>query len=134
MKKITEYFCGHTRALFLTDACGAFITACFLGVVWRNYLDYTGMPKAVLSGLSLLALLLSAYSLSCFLFFTYRRPIFIRIIAAANLLYGSLSLAFLVVYFPRLTTIGRAYFLSELLIISGLAYLEFRVAVKSRKS
>ncbi|GEM_PF-1610196 len=134
MKSLSEYFSGHIRVLFLIDACGALVTACFLGVVWRSHPDYIGMPEAVLNGLSLLALLLSACSLSCFLFLKDRRPFFLKMIAVANLLYGSLSLALLVFYYSRLTMIGWVYFLLELLIITALAYLEFKVAVKLRKS
>lgn len=131
---ITEYLARRTRLLFLIDASGALVTAFFLGIVWQNFRDYTGMPHTVLSYLALLALLLSVYSLSCFLFLKDRRCFFLKLIAVANLFYSGLSLAFMVFYYTRLTMIGKAYFLSELLIITALAYLEFKVADKIRKS
>lgn len=134
VQRISEYLAKRTRLLFVIDASGALITAFFLGILWTDYCACTGMPQPVLRKLFIIALLLSAYSGSCLLLLKNIRASFIKMIAVANLLYSIATLSLLLFYYPQLSIIGIAYFLTELLIIIGLAYIEFNVAAKIHKS
>lgn len=134
VQRISEYLAKRPRLLFVIDASGALITAFFLGIVWTDYCACTGMPQPALRKLFIIALLLSAYSVSCLWLFKNIRAFFIQLIAVANLLYSIATLSLLLLYYPKLSVMGIAYFLTELLIITGLAYLEFKVAAKIHES
>lgn len=134
MQRITEHLARQTRLLFLIDALGALITAFMLGFIWHNYCPYTGMPPAVLKKLALTALLLCSYSGICAFFLKNRSSSFIKAIAVANLLYCILTSSLLVIYYAELTLLGIIYFVAELLIITGLVGLEYKVAIAIDKT
>lgn len=134
MRRITEHLAQQTRVLFLIDALGALITAVTLGIIWHNCYPYTGMPPAVLKKLALTALLLCTYSGICAFSLKNSSASFIKGIAVANLLYCILTSSLLVIYYTELTILGIIYFVAELLVIFGLVWLEFKVAVAIDKS
>ncbi len=92
------------------------------------------MPPAVLKKLALGALLLWGYSGICAFFLKNSSASFIKGIAVANLLYCILSLSLLVIYYAELTILGIIYFVAELLVIFGLVWLEYKVAVAIDKT
>lgn len=116
----------NPRILFLVDGLGALTTAFFLFVILKTYNDYFGMPQLILNYLSIIAVLLSIYSMSCFFLLKSRWQIFLRIIGIANLLYSALTLSLLIYFYSILTILGITYFLLEILIICGLVYLELK--------
>ncbi|MEO0788723.1 MAG: hypothetical protein AAFY36_08680 [Bacteroidota bacterium] len=52
----------------------------------------------------------------------------IKVISVLNFGYCLVSIGFLTYYFARITSLGWAYFLGEILIVSALAYIEFKAA------
>ncbi|MBL7706722.1 MAG: hypothetical protein JNM21_14345 [Taibaiella sp.] len=134
MQRITEYLAKRTRVLFLMDAFGALITAFMLGIIWYNCCPWTGMPPGVLRKLALIALLLCSYSGVCALLLKKRRSSFIKGMAIANLLYCILTSVLLVIYYTELTILGIIYFVAELLVITLLVWLEYKVAVAIDKT
>jgi hypothetical protein len=128
MRKLIKYFTENQKALLLTDSIGALMTAFFLFVIMRQFDEFFGTPKEVVTWLSAIAILYSIYSAACFLFLKRDMAPFIRIIGIANLLYCVLTIGLLIKNNATLTVIGTIYFLIEITIICGLSYLEIKVA------
>lgn len=132
MNKLIKYFAEKQKALFLIDSIGAFTTAFFLFVIMRQFNEYFGMPKTILTYLSAIAISFCMYSTVCFLFLKARWTPFIRLIGIANLLYCVLTTGLLIKYYPSLTIIGMIYFWGEIVIICGLSYIELNVATSNK--
>lgn len=115
------------RTIFLVDGLGAVVSALSLGVVLPAFQPSIGMPLAVLHFLAALAAGFSVYSLSVFRFADHSKPLWLRIIIAANLSYCALSLTLVVNYFAQLTALGLSYFLLEKVIVLGIVGLEWRI-------
>lgn len=128
-----DHLAGKQKTLFLIDSSGAMLTAFFLFVIMRPFNEYFGMPKAILTCLSAIAICFCIYSAACFLFLKGRWTLFMIIIGIANLLYCALTIAILVRYYALLTTTGIIYFLIEMVIIYGLGYIELGVATEIKK-
>lgn len=122
------------KTLFLIDSLGAMLTAFLLLVVVRNFNEYFEMPKTILTYLSAIAACFSIFSTSCFLLVQQNWISFIRGISCANLLYCILIMIFLIIYRHQLTIIGIIYFAVEIIIISGLVYIELNVATEIKKT
>lgn len=137
MNKIINNLINHLsekpKTLFLTDSLGAILTAFFLFVIMRLFNEYFGMPKTVLTYLSVIAIWFCIYSSACFLFLKGRWTPFIRLIGIANLVYCVLTVGLLIKHYPLLTIIGTTYFLIEIVIICGLSYVELNVATKIKR-
>jgi len=128
VRKVVNYLAGNPKTLFLIDSLGAMLTTFFLFVVLRNFNEYFGMPKTILSYLSAIAACFCIYSTACFLFLKNCWTPYIKGISFANLFYCVLTIGLLLVYYPLLTIIGAIYFLLEIAIICGLVYVELKVA------
>ena len=115
VNKLINHFAKKQKTLFLIDSIGAIISAFFLFVIMRQFNEYFGMPKTVLTFLSVIAICFCIYSTACFLFLKRRWAIFIRLIGIANLLYCVLTIGLLIKYYPLLTIIGTTYFLIEII-------------------
>ncbi|MCU0361644.1 MAG: hypothetical protein MUF75_13210 [Bacteroidia bacterium] len=132
MNRLIKYFTENQRTLFLMDSLGALTTAFFLFVVLREFNMYFGMPKTVLTYLSVIAFCFCLYSTLCFLFLKGPKSPFIRLIGIANLLYCVLTIALVIQYYPLLTGIAILYFLNEIFIICALSSIEILVAARSK--
>ena len=113
------------KNIFLVDGLGALLSALMLGIVLPSFKNEIGMPTAVLVVLSLVALVLGGYSVTCFFFAKASKRNLLKLIMVANLVY-CLTTAFLVTkYLSALTKLGVAYFIGEILIILILVWVEF---------
>lgn len=133
MINLINHLSKKQNTLFLIDSLGAFLTALFLFIIMQQLNQYFGMPKTVLTNLSVIAGLFCIYSTACFLFLKGRWTLYIRIIGVANLLYCVLTIGLLIKYYSLLTIIGTIYFLIEIVIICGLSYVELKVAAEIKK-
>ncbi len=133
IEKLIKYFIEKQKTLFLIDSVGAFMTAFSLFVVMQQFNEYFGMPKNELTYLSVIAICLCIYSVTCFLFIKGDFTPFIRFIGVANLIYCALIIGLLIKYYPLLTIIGTIYFLSEIVIICILSYIELNVAKRNKE-
>lgn len=115
------------KILFIVDAIGAFITAFLLFVVLRPFNEYIGMPKYILSYLSLIAILFCAYSITCFFVVNKNWRLFLKIISIGNILYCCLTMGLVIYFFNQLTIFGIAYFLLEIVLILLLVRIELAV-------
>lgn len=128
LKKVITYLSAKPKLLLLIDALGAMLTAFLLIVVLRNFNECFGMPKTLLTYLAVVATCFCIYSSTCFMFLKENWAPYLRGIGIFNLLYCILTIVFLKIYYPQLTTLGATYFLLEIAIICGLVYIELNVA------
>lgn len=116
------------RRLLLVDGIGAMVSLISLAWVLPAFQDQIGMSLEALGWLSLPPAVFAAYSLGSYLLSGERWRGFMRGIAVANLGYCCLSIGFLVAEADGLRALGWAYFVGEILIVGGLAVVEWRVA------
>jgi hypothetical protein len=133
LNKIINHLAEKTNKLFLIDSLGAFLTAFFLFVFIRPYIEYFGMPKTILNNLSLTAIFFWVYSTTCLVFHKGLSPTFITIIGCANLLYCGWIALLIIKYLNQLSIIGVIYFFIELVIIICLSLIELKVASEVKK-
>lgn len=131
---IIKKLSSKPKTLFLIDSIGALTTAFILFVVLRNFNEYLGMPKIILTYLYMIAACLCIYSTTCFFVIKEDWIPFIRVISIANLLYCIVTIGLVIFYYPQLTMIGIAYFVGETAIICGLVYIELNVATTIKKN
>lgn len=130
-RSLPDKLASNPKRIFLIDSVGAFFTAFLLSTILTRLEEEFGMPRKVLIPLSILACVYAIYSLCChFLVDGKWRP-FLKIIAAANLIYCCITAGFLILYYQSLTILGFVYFIGEILIISGLAFIELLAISKS---
>ena len=130
MKGILQ-FIKKPKNIFLIDGIGALLTALLLFFMLRNFNTFFGLSKSVLKDLSLLALVFSFYSISCYLLVNNNWKSFLKIICTANILYCLLTIGILFYHYDNITILGIAYFLGEIAIITGLVFLEIRTIRKN---
>jgi len=133
VRNIIHYLTEKPKTLFLIDSLGAMLTALFLFAVLRNFNNYFGMPKPILTYLSAIAACFSVFSAFCFLFLQKSWVLFIKVISFANLLYCILIMVLLIMYYSQLTIIGMVYFIIEIIIIGSLASIELNVSAEIRR-
>jgi hypothetical protein len=115
-------------SIFLIDGIGAAISFALLWILIINFYEIFGFPIEVAKRLSLMPLIFSIYSISCYLWKPLNWQYWLRGIAIANLLYCTVSLWLLTKYFEQLTIYGILYFVIEKIIIIPLAWLELKMA------
>jgi hypothetical protein len=128
VKNIIKQLTDKPNVLFLMDSLGALLTAFSLFVILRNFNEYIGMPKTILSYLALIAICFCIYSAACFFFVKKHWALFIRGVSISNLLYCTLTIGLVIVNSPFITVMGLSYFLAEIAIICSLVYIELKVA------
>lgn len=118
------------KKLFLIDGLGALLSAFLLAFVLTKFELVFGIPSPTLYLLSAIPTLFT-----CFDFYAYRNAdqktaLFLKRIAALNVIYCCISLALMFYHFETITTLGWTYILLEILIVMLLAFIEFRVGRK----
>ena len=121
----------NLKRLFLIDSIGALITAFLLIAILTLFEASFGMPRNTLYLLSGIACVFATFSICCYYFINLNWQPFLITIAVANTLYCLLTAIILVVYYDRITIIGLAYFVTEIIIISCLVLIELKaVSIK----
>lgn len=128
MNHLIQYFTKNPKNLLLIDSIGAGMTAMSLYFIIRPWNTFFGMPENKLTVLTGLALCFCIYSAVCFLWVKRGLATFIRFIGMANVLYCAFTGGLVIMYYPLLTNVGIAWFLTEIAIIGSLSYVELRVA------
>jgi len=115
------------KRAFLIDGIGALMTGVLLAGFFPIFPHILGMPLNFLYVLGTLGFVFAAYSLGNYFMAKDFRPLALRRIIVANILYCFFT-AFLVwVFASHLTGLGCMYFLGEILIIAGLVVYEVKV-------
>lgn len=126
MKESIQKFIAKPRNIFLLDGFGALLTAFLLFFVLRTFNSFFGFSKITLEYLSLLALVFSVYSFSCFLLITNNWKAYLKIICIANILYCLLTFGIILYYYQDISVFAIAYFLGEIIVIAGIVILEIK--------
>lgn len=109
------------------DSIGAMLSAFLLGGVLTTFEDSFGMPRPQLYFLACIAVLFAVYSMACYLLAGARWKPLLKVIALANLAYCGLTMGLVIFFFERLTPLGIAYFVGELVVIGVLVGMELWV-------
>jgi hypothetical protein len=120
------------KNIFLLDGFGALLTTLLIFFVLRTFNDYLGLSKNNLEFLSIIALIFSIYSVSCYFLVSNNWKLFLKIICTANILYCVLTFGIVLYYYQSISVLGIAYFLSEIMVICGIAFLEIRIIQKGK--
>lgn len=133
-KKLINFTTEHPQYLFLIDSLGALITASSLGIILPNLTTFFYMPTLTLKLLAALACCLAIYSF-CAYWWWHRQKwqVFMAAIATANTLYCVFTGILLVVYRQSLSIFDYIYFISEIIIIICLVYVEVKTIQKARE-
>ena len=126
MIKHIKYLRLKPQAVLLIDGLGAVVTAILLMTIVRTLNEYFGMPQKALIALSIISLLFSVYSFSCFLFSGTSAKKLLKPIIAGNIIYCILTLGLVLYFYNWLSVFGITYFVGEVLIICGLVYIEIK--------
>lgn len=126
MKESFQKFISKPKNIFLLDGFGALLTAFLLFLVLSTFNTFFGLSKTTLEYLSLLALVFSVYSFSCFLLITNNWKPYLKIICITNILYCLLTFGIILYYYESISVFGIAYFLGEIIVICGIVFLEIR--------
>ncbi|GLR18274.1 hypothetical protein [Portibacter lacus] len=118
----------NSRQFFLVDGIGAIISASFLGLILSQFESLIGMPRKVLIELAIPACFFAVYSLICYFSNLKNWQPYLKAIAIANILYCILTLTLMIIYSRSLTYLGYLYFIVEIIIVVGLARLEWKKA------
>lgn len=128
MKKLLAHFTLKPQNLFLLDASGAVFSALLLFFILKPLSTYFGMPETQINPLAIIAIFLSLYSFSCFLFLKRKYKLFLTLLAVLNALYCILTLALVILSHQDIQFIGILYFAGEIGIILFLVVLELKTA------
>lgn len=122
-----ESFVDRLRPhIFLVDGLGAVASAMGTGLLLPALQPWVGLPRDVLIGLAIPAVLFAVYSLSAWRLNARPWP-WLGVIAAANLAYCGLVAVTLVVFRDPIQPLGLAYFVGEIAIVVGIAWVERQV-------
>ncbi len=131
MQTIINKLLRNPYQLFLLDGLGAMLSATLLLLVVAPLEAYFGMPSTIAVILGIIACLLVICSMSCFLLKPRQWTLWMRIVAAGNLLYACTTAILLFLYAHQLTLLGFLYFVGEIIILCVLVVLERKAAAAS---
>ena len=123
----------NPKKLFLIDGFGAILSAFLLGVVLVKFEEIFGIPTSVLYFLATIPIFFVIYDVFC-----YQKHLKIGIllkgIAVLNILYCCISIGLISYHFSSITILGWTYIIVEIILVSFLAMIEFRVGRKIIKT
>ena len=123
----------NPKKLFLIDGFGAILSAFLLGVVLVKFEEIFGIPTSVLYFLATIPIFFVIYDVFC-----YQKHLKIGLllkgIAVLNILYCCISIGLISCHFSSITILGWTYIIVEIILVSFLAMIEFRVGRKIIKT
>jgi len=124
----------NPKKLFLIDGFGAIISAILLGVVLVRFERIFGIPSSVLYYLAIIPIFFVVYDTYCHQKEHLKTGLLLKGIAVLNLIYCCVSIGLVSYHFNTITNLGWAYIIIEIIIVSFLAMIEFRVGRKIIKA
>ncbi len=107
---------------------GALLSAFLLGVVLVRLEIFFGIPPATFYFLAALPAIFALYDFYCYQKEAAKLGPFLKGIAIVNVAYCFLSLGAAFHHADTITALGWAYVLGEILVVTALAMVEYRVA------
>jgi len=121
---------SNPTKLFLLDGFGALLSAFMLGVVLVKFESFFGIPKTTLYLLAFFPCLFALYDLYCYKTNFPNPAKYLKAIAIMNVSYCILSIVLTVLHVDLINIFGWIYIFGEILIVLGVAYLEYSTASK----
>lgn len=119
------------KTLFLIDCLGALLSAFLVGIILTRFESDFGLPRKAAFYLSIIPCVYAIYSFMGFLLIKENWKPYLRIIALANLLYCCLTISLVIYFYQHLTALGLLYFVGEVVVIVGLAFVELKWTAES---
>jgi hypothetical protein len=118
----------NKKNIFLIDGIGALFSFISIWVLLIGFPKFFGVPIYIAKNLSILPLLFSLFSLTCYTIKPSKWFFFLRLVSMANVAYCLLTLIIVVIYYNEMTVYGVLYFIIEKLIVLPLAWIEWHLA------
>ncbi len=115
----------NPKQLFILDGLGALASALLLGLVLPQFESFFGIPLEALYLLALPPLAFVAFDACGYFSNTTLQYKLLKVIAIANLSYCAFSLGMAWYHSTSITTWGWLYILGEIVIVLGIAHLEW---------
>ena len=116
----------NPKKLFLIDGFGAILSAFLLGVVLVKFEEIFGIPTSVLYFLATIPIFFVIYDVFCYQKYL-KIGLLLKGIAVLNMLYCCVSIGLISYHFSSITILGWTYVIVEIILVSFLAMIEFRV-------
>lgn len=120
----------YLKKLFLIDGFGAILSAFLLGVILVKLERFFGIPKSTLYFLASLPLLFATFDFYCYFKIERNLDTLLKSIAIINLLYCFLSIGLAFYDYQKITNLGWAYIIIEVLIVTTIAIIELKASKK----
>ncbi|MFN8309741.1 MAG: hypothetical protein U0T73_07250 [Chitinophagales bacterium] len=118
------------QPLFLIDAAGALFSAVFLLALMKLE-SIIGMPPLVLQYLLPVPVVYAAFSFTAYWCSGLRWPVFLRVIAVANIVYGLITWSMVLQHAATISKWGALAFAAETFVIIALSVFEWKTAGRS---
>jgi hypothetical protein len=128
MADLVKLLRHNPKTIFLLDGLGAMMTGVSIILIKTFFVDYFGMSSDALIYLATIAWGLALYSMTCYFALDDNWRPFLRPLLIANVFYCFLTSWLLIAFAKTLTIFGYAYFLSEMVLISALVYVEVQIS------
>lgn len=131
ISKVVSYYKTQPYHLFLMDGFGAIISASLLILITLLRPSFFYFSSITIRILSAVAYIFAIYSISCSLCKPKKWSKFLFLIAISNLIYCGITCLLVVNNLSKLSTLEIIYFFVEILLVTILVYIEFKVAKKA---
>ena len=122
----------NPKKLFLIDGFGAILSSFLLGVVLVKFEQILGIPPPVLYFLAIIPIFFVVYDFFCFQKHN-KIGLLLKGIAVLNLVYCCISIGLIFYHFSTVTILGWAYIIVDVVVITFIAMIEFRLGKKLSK-
>ena len=129
-KQGKKWFEVDPKNIFLFDALGAFVSIILLGFVLVKLEPLFGFPKSSLYFLTLFPCLYLAYDIYVYYKKNDKLKFALKTIAFLNIAYCFVTLGLATYHWQKITALGWAYLVLELIIIVAIAKFEFNYSKK----
>jgi hypothetical protein len=119
------------KHIFLIDALGALLTCIVLSLLLPHFSSEFGVDQSVFHLLAAIVACFFIYSGILHILQPKNWVLFLRIIAAANVMYCLATMLLIILLKSQITLPGVIYFIAEAMIILWLAFFEFEYAKKA---
>lgn len=116
---------------FLLDGIGAMLSTTLLACI-AYFFNGFGIPIHAMGMLIALAATFMVYSLACHLLVENKWRFCLWLIVFANTSYSLLTMAAVIHFWEAITALGVLYFVSEVMVIYTVVYLEVSVLRKNQ--
>lgn len=122
---------NNPKQIFLLDSMGALLTGSILITIASGFPSFFRMPPHILFVLAIIAFTFFIYSFCCFYFMPRNWRPYLTAIMVANIFYVVVTIGLVCYFYNSLTRWGLLYFITELIVIAVLLWIEYRTLSRS---